>query len=56
MQKTLEMRVWSLGQEYPLEEEMAIPFSILGFPGDTDGKESACKAGDSGDEGSIFPG
>ena len=31
VQETLEMRVWSLGQEDPLEEEMAIHPSILAW-------------------------
>ena len=31
MQETQEMWVWSLGQKYPLEEEMAIHSSILAW-------------------------
>ena len=42
MQKT---QVRSLGWEDPLEKEMATP--PVYFPGGSDGKESACNAGDS---------
>ena len=38
-----ETWIWSLGWEDPLEKEMA-----LGFPGDSDGKESTCNVGDPG--------
>ena len=31
MQETQETQVWSLGQEDPLEEEMATHFSILAW-------------------------
>ena len=31
MKETLEMRMWSLGQEDPLEKEMASPSSILAW-------------------------
>ena len=44
-----ETWVQSLGWEDPLEEGMASHSSILlGFPGGSDGKESACNAGDLG--------
>ena len=53
MVKTLpamqETWAWSLRWEDPLEEGMASHSSILlGFPGGSDGKESACNAGDLG--------
>ena len=44
-------RVQSLGQEDPLDKEMVTHSSILawrGFPGDSDGKASACSARDPG--------
>ena len=44
-----ETWAWSLRWEDPLEEGMASHSSILlGFPGGSDGKESACNAGDLG--------
>ena len=43
-----ETQVRSLGREDLLEKEMAIHSSILGFPGGSDGKESACDVGDPG--------
>ena len=44
-----ETWVQSLGREDPLEEGMASHSSILlGFPGGSDGKESACNVGDLG--------
>ena len=45
MQETL---VRFLGQEDALEKGQAIHFSIQGFPGGSDGKESACNVGDLG--------
>ena len=52
MQETL---VGLLGQEDPLEKGQATLSSILGFPGGSDGKESACNAEDLGSvlEGKI---
>ena len=47
-----ETRVWSLGQEDPLEKEMATHSSILDFPGGSDSKASIYNAGDLG----SFPG
>ena len=44
-----ETWVQSLGWDDPLKEGMATHSSILGFPGDSDGKESACNAGDLGE-------
>ena len=44
----LETWVPSLGWEDPLEEGLATRSSILGLPGGSDGKESACNAGDPG--------
>ena len=41
-----ETQVQSLGWEDLLGKEMAIHSSILGFPGGSDGKESACGVGD----------
>ena len=38
-----EKRAESLGREDSLEEGMATHSSILGSPGGSDGKESACK-------------
>ena len=38
IQETLEMRVWSLGQEDPLEEEVAAYFSVL--PGKSHGQRT----------------
>ena len=38
IQETLEMRVWSLGQEDPLEEEVAAHFSVL--PGKSHGQRT----------------
>ena len=43
-----ETQVQSMGQEDPLEKEMATHSSILGFLGGSDGKESAPNAGDLG--------
>ena len=43
-----ETQVRSLGREDLLEKEMAIHSSIFGFPGGSEGKASACKAGDLG--------
>ena len=44
-----ETWAWSLRWEDPLEEGMASHSSILlGFPGGSDGKESACNVGDLG--------
>ena len=45
-----ETWVQSLGQKDPLEKEMATHCSTVftGFPGGSDGKESACSAGDLG--------
>ena len=40
--------VRSLGREDPLKKAMATHSSILGLPGGSDGKESACIAGDLG--------
>ena len=31
-----------------------LPRSVIGFPGDSVGKESTCNAGDTGDVGLIF--
>ena len=52
---TQENWVQSLGWEDPLEKEMATPTPVfwpgefhVGFPGGSDGKESACKAEDLG--------
>ena len=45
MQETL---VRFLGQEDALEKGQAIHFSIQGFPGGSDGNESAYHAGDMG--------
>ena len=45
MQETL---VGFLGWEGPLEKGQATHSSILGFPGSSDGKESACNVGDPG--------
>ena len=45
MQETL---VWFLDQEDPLEKGKAAHSSILGFPGGSNGKESACSVGDLG--------
>ena len=42
------MMVQSLDREDPLGEGMATHFSILGFPGGSDSKESACNVGDLG--------
>ena len=50
-----ETWVRSLGWEDALEEGIATHSSILGFPGDSDGEESACNAGDLGEEG-LIPG
>ena len=50
-----ETQVRSLGWEDALEEGIATHSSILGFPGDSDGEESACNAGDLGEEG-LIPG
>ena len=41
-----ETSVRFLGQEDPLEKGKATHSSILGFPGGSAGKESACNAGD----------
>ena len=41
-----ETRVQSLGWEDALEEEVVTQSSILGFPGDSDDKASACNKGD----------
>ena len=43
-----ETQVQSMGQEDPLEKEMATHSSILGFLGGSAGKESACNAGNLG--------
>ena len=43
-----ETWVRSLDWEDPLEEEMATHFNILGFPGGSEVKASACNAGDLG--------
>ena len=43
-----ETWVQSLGWEDPLEKGTATHTSILGFPGGSAGKESACNAGDLG--------
>ena len=43
-----ETRVQFLGQEDPLEKEMATHSSILGFPGSSDSKVSAYNVGDPG--------
>ena len=43
-----ETWVQSLGWEDLLEKGQATHFSIWGFPGGSDGKESACSAGDLG--------
>ena len=45
----------SLGQEDPLEKGMATHSRILAWriSGGSDGKESVCNAGDTGDVGSI---
>ena len=43
-----KMGVLSLGWEDPLEKEMTTHYSILGFPGGSVGKESACNVGDLG--------
>ena len=50
-----ETWVQSLGWDNPLEEGLATHSSILGFPDDSDGEESACNAGDSGEQG-LIPG
>ena len=47
-----ETWVRSLGQEDPLEKEMATHSSILGLFGGSDGKEPASNAGDLG----LIPG
>ena len=47
-----ETWVRSLAQEDPLEKGMASHCSILGLPGSSDDKESACNAGDLG----LIPG
>ena len=47
-----ETQVQSMGQEDPLEKEMATHSSILGFLGGSDGKESVPNAGDLG----LIPG
>ena len=44
--------VWSLSWEDPLEKGMAIHYSILGFLGGSNGKETACNARDLG----LIPG
>ena len=49
MQETL---VRFLGQEDPLEKGQAPHSSVLGFPGDSAGKESTCNVGDLG----LIPG
>ena len=49
MQDTL---VQFLGQEDPLEKEHATNYSIVGLPGGSAGKESACNAEDLG----LIPG
>ena len=43
-----ETPVWFLGQEDPLEKGQATHSSILGFPDDSAGKESACNVDDLG--------
>ena len=43
-----ETPVQFLGQEDPLQKGKATYSSILGLPGCSDGKESACNVGDSG--------
>ena len=43
-----EISVQFLSREDPLEKGYTTHFSILGFPGGSDGKESACNAGDLG--------
>ena len=45
MQETV---VWFLGGEDPLEKRQVTTQVFLGFPGGSDGKESACNAGDLG--------
>ena len=48
----METWVQSLGWEDPLEKGMLATSVFLGFPGGSDGKESACNAGDLG----LIPG
>ena len=52
MQETWDQ---SLGQEDPLEKGMATHSRVLAWriSGGSDGKESVCNAGDTGDAGSI---
>ena len=47
-----ETSVRFLGQEDPLENDRLPSPVFLGFPGDSDGKESACSAGNLG----LIPG
>ena len=47
-----EIPVRFLGREDPLEKELVTLSSILGFPGGSDGKASACNAADLG----LIPG
>ena len=48
MQETQEMRVSSPGQDDPMEEKIATSGILVGFPGGSEGKASACNAGDPG--------
>ena len=41
-----ETPVWFLDREDPLEKDRLLTPVLLGFPGGSDGKESACNAGD----------
>ena len=41
-----EILIQFLSQENPLEKGKTTHFSILGFPGGSDSKESTCNAGD----------
>ena len=43
-----ELLVWFLGREDPLEKGRLPTLVFLGFPGDSDGKESTCNVGDLG--------
>ena len=43
-----ETPVWFLGSEAPLEKGRAATAVVLGFPGGSDGNESACDVGDLG--------
>ena len=48
MQETQETRVSSPGQDDPMEEKIATSGILVGFPGGSEGKASACSAGDLG--------